>query len=258
MIVAARTLAPKRPMEKRSEESPPASGPRAAAASAALVIVVPAGVQGRGRGHDDEDGDHVGPHGADHGVGLLEAELLFVDALLGHGRLEVELHVRRDRRAHDRDHEQEQGRVEAAEVGRHERPADLAPVGPGQEGRGDVGHEDEHDRQEDLLDRPVVREQDERPDGDGDDGHRDQAGHAEDAQRGPGAGELGDRVGQVGDEQDGHGDDRPAHAEAIADEIGEPLAGDDAEAGGHLLDDGQDDHRDGEEPEELEARAWRP
>ena len=48
--------------------------------------------------------------------------------------------------------------------------------------------------------------------------------------------------------------DRPAHAEAVADEVREALAGDDAEARGHLLDDGQDDHRDGEQPEQLETR----
>ena len=47
--------------------------------------------------------------------------------------------------------------------------------------------------------------------------------------------------------------DRPAHAEAVADEVGEALAGDDAEAGGHLLDHRQDDDRDREQPEQLEA-----
>ena len=139
---------------------------------------------------------------------------------------------------------------------RHERPADLAPVGVRQDRRQDVGDEDERDRQEDALDGPVAGEEDERPDR-----RRATTGtvmyreNAEDLERGRGARELGDGVGHVGDEQDEHREDRPADAEAVADEVGQPLPGDHAEPGRHLLDDGQDDDRDREDPEQRSGRS---
>ena len=132
--------------------------------------------------------------------------------------------------------------------------ADLAPVGMGEERREDVGDEDERNRQEDPLDRPVAREQDQRPDEHRDKGHGDIPRDAEDLEGRRGARELGDGVGQVGDQQDEHRESRPADAEAIADQVREALPGDDAQAGGDLLDDGQDDDRDREDPEQPEAR----
>jgi hypothetical protein len=77
------------------------------AASAAEVIVPPAVRSVGRRSDDDEDGDDVRPDRAADRVGPLEPELVLADALLGHRAGQVELHVRRDGRAHDRDDEQQ-------------------------------------------------------------------------------------------------------------------------------------------------------
>ena len=66
------------------------------------------------------------------------------------------------------------------------------------------------------------------------------------------AGELGDGVGDVRDEQDDHREHRPAHPEPVADQVRQALAGDDAEAGRHLLDDREDHDRDREDPQQRE------
>ena len=135
---------------------------------------------------------------------------------------------------------------------------DRAPVGIGQDRRHDVGEEDDDDRQEDALDGPVAGLDDERPDGHADDRDDDVARDPEDLEGRRRAGELGDRVGHVGDQQDDHREGRRADPEPVADEVRQALPGHDAEPGGHLLDDGQDDDRDREDPEQGQARSWRP
>ena len=127
---------------------------------------------------------------------------------------------------------------------------DRAPVGIGQDRREDVGEEHDDDRQEDALDRPIAGLDDERPDGHADDRHDDVARDPEHLERRRRAGELGHRVGDVGDQQDGHRERRRAHPEPVADEVRQALPGDHAEPGRHLLDDGQDDDRDREDPQQ--------
>ena len=203
---------------------------------------------GRGGGHHDEDRDHVRPDRAPDRVGLLEPQLLLVDPFLRDRALQVELHVRRDRGAHDR-HQEQQHLGRHVESRGHEGAAHLAPVGVRQHGRRNVGDEHEGDGQEDPFHGPVAREQDESPDGSRDHGHHHDLRHAEDAQGKGRPGELGDGVGDVGDQQHRHGKDRPADAEPVPDEVRQSLAGDHSQPGHHLLDDGQDRDGDGEDPQ---------
>ncbi len=210
------------------------------------------GPDGRRRRDHDEHGDDVGPDRPADRVGLLEPQLVHADALLGDGAVQVELHVRRDRRADDRDEQQELDRREIERRRDQCRP-DRAPVRVRQDRRRDVGDEHDDHRQEDPLDRAVARLEDQGPDRDGDDRDHDVARHTEDLECRRGPGEFRDRVGEVGQQQDRHREGRRAHAEPVADQVRQSLAGDDAEAGRHLLDDGQDHDRDREEPQQVEA-----
>ena len=130
MIVAARTLAPNSPTANSASASRPATGSRAFAASAADVIV-PRRTDRARRGDDDEDRDDVRPDRAADRVGLLEPQLVLGDALLGDGARQVELHVGRDRRPDDRDHQQQLGRREIERGVTSARPTAPSPGRPG-------------------------------------------------------------------------------------------------------------------------------
>ena len=94
---------------------------------------------------DDERGDEVGEDRAGDRLALLVGEVLFEGAALDGRRLQVELHVGRDRRAGGGDDQQQVRRV-VLEVG-DEAVGDLAPVRVGEDRRDRVG--EERDRQPD-------------------------------------------------------------------------------------------------------------
>ena len=91
----------------------------------------------------------------DDRLALLARELVLAHAALDHRRLQVELHVGRDRRAGGRDEQQQVGRVRL-DVGHDERLADVAPVRVGEDRRDRVGEERDRQPDEDRA-RPSGR-----------------------------------------------------------------------------------------------------
>ena len=87
----------------------------------------------------------------------------------------------------------------------------------------------------------------------GDQRHRHPGGHAEEAEAGGHAGELGHRGAEVGDEHGEHGEGRHPQAEALADEGRQAFAGDGPHARAHLLGDGQDGGDEQQHPEQAIA-----
>ena len=113
------------------------------------------------------------------------AELVLADALLGDGALEVELHVRRDRRPDEARPRGGTHRRRQVDATGDERAARRAPVRVGQERRDDVGDEDDHHREEDALDRSGSWRTGSRAQiATADDRHGEPARDAEDLERG--------------------------------------------------------------------------
>ena len=124
-----------------------------------------------------------------------------------------------------------------------------------EERRDDVRQVDRAGDQEDLLDRLVVALHDDPPDDERADRDGYPARDPEDLERGRPAGELGDRVPDVRHEERDEEVERRPQAVVLADELAEALAGDRAEARGHLLDD-DEGHRDRDErPEQRVAEV---
>ena len=127
----------------------------------------------------------------------------------------------------------------------YHRHQDVAPGRIGHEAGDDVGKIDRAGKEEHLFDDPVIPHDDQVPDGGGTERHRDVAAHTEDLEARRKPRKLCRDVPEVGDQQGQHGVKSDFHAVALADEIGEPLAGHDAKAGHHLLDqDEENEHRD--------------
>jgi hypothetical protein len=205
----------------------------------------------RGR-HRDEEGDGDGEDRPRPDVNARQSVVLFGHALLDHRRLDEDLHVGRDGRADERDDREE---VAGGEVGARPREAarHLAPVGARQEGRDDVAEEDERHHEEDALDAAVGAFDDQPPDGEGRQRHRDEARDAEQLGRRRDADELRDGHAAVGDEERQHHQHRPAHAELLADEVGEPLARHRPHPRARLLHDAERQDQRDESPEEVVA-----
>ncbi len=130
----------------------------------------------------------------------------------------------------------------------------IAPqLGVHGEGRDDVRHKGETQRQEDALDNPPIAAHHQHPDEDGGTDDRDRQRHTEQSKPTGDAGEFGERGAAVGDEDDNGGKERPAHPEALADEVHQALAGDRSQAGHHLLGDDQRDEDGQERPEQVVA-----
>ncbi len=253
MITAASMLAPNRPMPNIDGRQVAGDGPQCHRGIGSVVDDGSRAEQRRGRREHDAERDGVGPHRADHRVGSLVGQVLHADALLGDGGLEIELHVGRDGGA-DHGHRQQQ-HLGGAHPRHAQRwvgqPMDhAAPVGMDKHRCRDVRHEHQAQQQEQLLQPPIAGIHDHQPEARSEYRHRDHGGDAEQAQRRGCARELGDRVGQVGEQQHGHGQQRPAHAKAVTDEVREALARDGPQPCRHLLDDAQDHGGDGEQPQQ--------
>ena len=183
----------------------------------------------------------------------LAGEVVGSQSLVGHVRLDEGLAPRRDRRSHRADDRQPvDGR--GRELGDHEAPRGVPPVRPGQERGDDVCARDEDpDPHEQVLHAAVAAEGDEADDDDRGDGRADLGRHAEEAERRPDPGELGDRRSQVRGEHDDGRERAPAHAPALADQAHQPLARGEPEAGAHLLREEQDDLAREDHPQERVA-----
>ena len=137
--------------------------------------------------------------------------------------------------------------------GREQGLGDLSPVRMHHEGRDDVADEGQPHRQEHPLDEAAVgaqhqdAEHQRRPE------NGDRQGHAEQAERAADAGELGEHGAAVGDDDHHRGEERPAHPEALPDQVHQPLAGDASQPGHHLLGDDQGEQDREEGPEQVEA-----
>ena len=117
-----------------------------------------------------------------------------------------------------------------------------------EERRQRIGDEHQAQQQEHTLGVAVGAEEDQRPDHDGGDRDREIARHAEELERARDARELGHHEAEVGHGEADDREEREPQGELLADEGGEPLAGEDGEAGDHLLDDHVGDrHEDDEE-----------
>ena len=119
----------------------------------------------------------------------------------------------------------------------------------------DVGEQHEAEDEEHPLHLAVRAAGDEQPDAHGDDGHGHVGRHVEEAARRGDARELRHGGAEVGDHR---GEDREGgdlEAEVLADEAGEPASGDDADAGVHLLDDGEDGRDQHQQPDHAVAVA---
>ncbi len=131
--------------------------------------------------------------------------------------------------------------------------ADLPPGRLGQDGRDDIGEEEQAEGQEDPLGQLVVALDHEEPDGGGGQGDGDVLAHPEDHQAAGDAGELRGRVPDVGDQQEQEDVKRRPHAEILPDQVGQPLAGDHPHPGVHLLDDHQHQESRQEGPQQVVA-----
>jgi hypothetical protein len=89
-------------------------------------------------GDDDEAGHEVGEERAGHRVALLAPELLGRYPAFDDRRLEIELHVGRDRRPGRGDQEQQVAAV-GVDLRRHDRVGDAPPVRMGEHGRDGIG-----------------------------------------------------------------------------------------------------------------------
>ena len=174
--------------------------------------------------------------------------MLHRDALLGDAGLDEELHIGRDRRA-DRADQQQQ--VRALELDRwNEAVRHVKPVGM-RENRGDgVGEESEGHHEEDFFDAIVRATRDDEPDTNRGQRHGNVLGNAEQLTGGGDASEFGDSDEDIGDEQRRHGEGGATHAEALADEVGEALAGRRAHTRAHLLHDREADSDNDQHPEQ--------
>ena len=111
------------------------------------------------------DGDHVGEDRAGDRLAFLVWQLVLAHAALDHRRLQVELHVRGDRRAGGGDQQQQEGGV-GVQLGHDERFADRAPVRVREDRRDRVGEERDREPDEDALGRAVGAAHDDQPDPD--------------------------------------------------------------------------------------------
>jgi hypothetical protein len=117
----------------------------------------------------------------------------------------------------------------------------------------DVGQVDEPDGQQDALDHRVAAPDDDQPDRQRDQRHGCVLGHVEQLEGGGDAGELGHRGHRIGDQEQQHREGGAPDAEALPDQVGQPLARHDGHAGAHLVDHRQADGDQGEDPEHLVA-----
>jgi len=199
-------------------------------------------VDRRRTGEDDEEARDDGRKAPDNHINERELVVLRADPLVHHRRLLIELHPRGNGRADDANRHHD-GRAVEGQRRADDLPPYLAPVRPCHEAGDEVGEVHRAGRQEDLLNLPVVAPEHDEPHEDSGQGHRDIARHAEDLRGGGHAGELGQSVGPVAQQHAAHDPDGHAHAEALADQVRQPLAGDGAHPGAHLLDD-DERHRD--------------
>ena len=108
-------------------------------------------------------------------------------------------------------------------------------------------------RQEDPLDGPVAGEHHERPDGDARRSARRGSGEMPKISSAAAAPENSATVlATLATSRTIIAKTVQRTPEPVADQVGQALPGDDAEPGGHLLDDGQDDDRDREEPQQRQ------
>ncbi len=121
----------------------------------------------------------------------------------------------------------------------HGRAADSEPVGMRQDRRGRVGEERERHQDEDPLGGSVGAAHDQKPDDDRSNRHRDVFRHMGERERRPDTHELADANAEVCKQDRDCRERRPADAVLLANQLGEPLAGDRAHPGCHLLDDDQ-------------------
>src|SRR6266540_7065137 len=203
--------------------------------------------------HDDEEGEEARERGTEEHVDARVRRRLAIDALVHHRGLHVEEEVRSDRGADEREREDE-GRRTGRDRGDEPRHHD-GPVGPQDEDGDRVGEEREHQHEEDALDEAVAEEHHQRPYRECGKRHRDDAGHTEELDARRDACVFGDHVAAVRDDEDDHREDRPAHAESLPDEVGQPLTGHQSHARAHLLDDPEPDARHEEEPQQREPEV---
>ena len=106
-----------------------------------------------------------------------------------------------------------------------------------QDGGDGIGEEGKRHRQEDLLDAAVGAARDQQPDASAASGTAMYLGmpKSSEAAAMPANSEM--VMQGVGDQEGQHGEGRAAHAEALADQVGEALAGGGAHARAHLLHD---------------------
>ena len=121
-------------------------------------------------------GDEVREDRRHRHLGALGRDVLRPEPALDDGRLEIELHERRDRRPDGRD-EEDDVRAVQVDLRLDDRAADRAPVRVREDRRDRIREERDRHRDEDPLRELVRAAHDEEPDHDRGDRHRDLRRH---------------------------------------------------------------------------------
>ncbi len=127
------------------------------------------------------------------------------------------------------------------------------PGGSGEDPGKDVGDVDGGGDEKNFFDAFVISLDDEQPDEDGADGHGQIFTDMKELHAAGDSGKLRNDVAEIDDDEKHHHQESDAEAELFTDEVAEALAGDDAHAGAHLLDDDEGEGDGDHHPQQLVA-----
>jgi hypothetical protein len=218
-----------------------------------VVDLDPVHVQRRGACDDHEEPDHTGEDRADDHVNVLVAEVLDVEVLVGCVGLDEDEAPRRQR-CSDRRNGDEDGIARERDIRHDQALGRLAPVGVGEEARGDIGDEHGAQREQHVFDPVEGAAKDQQGDADRGERHADVAADpAEQVEPSGDAGELGAHRADVGDYEGGHLDARVARAPVQSHQGHKAASGDNAHPRAKQVKDDQRGGRDREHPLQLIA-----